>query len=94
MFLRSSGVNRSTTVAISSMKCGSRPASVQGVARILLQRKPPFGEIDRDAGGACGEGLADVLLALVDQVRLELLARVVRYFDVQRAAEATASTAR
>ena len=46
------------------------------VAGVLLARQAALGEVDRDADGARGEGLADVLLGLVAQVGEELLAAV------------------
>ena len=72
------------TRLFSSMKCGSMPAPGPGVARVVPGRQPPLGEVDRHPGRAGREGLPDVLLALADQVFLELLPRVAGDLAVQR----------
>ena len=55
-----------------------------GVARVVLVRQPPLGEVDRDAHRAGVEAAADVLLALVDEVVEELLARVALDLALER----------
>ena len=55
-----------------------------GVARVVLVREPALGEVDRDAHGAGGERLPDVLLDLVAEVVEELLARVALDLALER----------
>ena len=63
---------------------GKHLAAGPGVARIVAAGEPALGEVDRDPDGARGEGGAHVLLALVDQVGLEGLARVALDLLVER----------
>ena len=55
-----------------------------GVARVVLVREPALGEVDRDAHGAGGERLPDVLLDLVAEVVEELVARVALDLALER----------
>src|SRR5215208_3708884 len=76
MFLRSSGEKRSITPVVEVDELLEHVLVGPGVAEVVLVREPALGEVDRDALGAGGERLADVLLDLVAQVVEELLARV------------------
>ena len=58
------------------------------IARVVLVRQPALGEVDRDPDRAGVEALADVLLALVDDVVEELVARVPGELVLQRVQQA------
>ena len=84
MSTRSSGVNRSMTRLLSSMKCGQHAGARPWVTGIGPCGQAAFGEVDRHPHRAGGKRLADVLLALVDQVVLEVLTGVSGYLVAQR----------
>ena len=87
MFLRSSAEKRSKTRLSSSIKCGQQIAGRPGIARIVARRQAPFREVHHDVRGAGREARADVLLTFVDDVVLELLARITRQIAIERVKE-------
>ena len=61
---------------------------------ILTERKTALREVDRDARGADGKRTANVLLALADEILLELLTWVPGDLLVERIQAVRASTGR
>ena len=84
MFLRSSGAEAIDHAVVEVDELLEHVLVGPGVARVVLVREPALGEVDRDALGAGGECLADVLLDLVAEVVEELLARVALDLALER----------
>ena len=84
MFLRSSAREPGHHPVDQLDEVRQQPGARPRVARVLAGGQPSFGEVHRHARGPGRERLPDVLLALVDQRRLELLAAVALHRVLQR----------